>query len=269
MKASNRFHAVLTFALLAGTGSSAFAAFSPGMREISSDPSGWGFATNIGSLNSASTGFNYAANSGFSWSFLGMEQDRTDVITDVYRVTSPHTFNMGGGAQEITVSPGELVFAYRLTLVEANAATVTSLREAQIVGAPLFGFGVDVLDASLLRAQGFVTNGHGRNPGVGNITDSAPFGSSLDFEWGGGLAQNLLNSQTIVMLMFTDPATIGQGVMSLTSPAGQLGGLTGSTEAGGNVIAPPVLIPVIPTPGTLALCVFGAGVVASRRRGRA
>lgn len=267
--ASNRFHAVLTITLLAGTGSSAFAAFSPGMRDISTDPSSWGFATNIASLDSASTGFNYAANSGFSWSFLGTEQDRTDVITDVYRITAPHTFNPGGGAQEVTVNAGELVFAYRLTLVEANAATVSSLKEAQVVGVPIIGFGTDVLDSTLLRAQGFVSNAHGRNPVVGNITDSAPFGSSLDFEWGGGLAQNLLNDQTIVMLMFTDPATVGVGAMSLSAPAGQLGGLTGSTEAGGTVVAPPILIPVIPTPGTLALCVFGAGVVASRRRGRA
>lgn len=267
--ALNRSNAALTVALLVGTTSSAFAAFSPGMRDISSDPSGWGFATNIASLDSASTGFNYAANSGFSWSFLGAEQDRTDVITDVYRITSAHTFNPGGGAQEITVSPGELVFAYRLTLVEANAATVTSLREAQVLGVPAFGFGVDVLDSTLLRAQGFVTNGHGRNPTSGNISDAAPFGSSLDFEWGGGLAQNLLNDQTIVMLMFTDPATIGQGVMSLTAPAGQLGGLTGSTEAGGNVVAPPVLIPVVPSPGAIMLCGIGMGVFASRRRGRA
>lgn len=264
--APKRLNAILTVTLLVGTTSSAFAAFSPGMRNISSDPSGWGFATNIASLDAQSTGFNYTGNSGFSWDFFGSEQDRTDVITDVYRITAPHTFNLGGGAQEITVSPGELVFAYRLTLVEANAATVTSLREAQVIGAPLFGFGQDVMDASLLRAQGFVTNAHGRNPVAGNISDAAPFGSSLDFEWGGGLAQNLLNDQTIVMLMFTDPAAIGRGVLNLAAPSGQLGGLTG--EADGPE-APPVLIPIIPSPGTLVLCALGIGAVASRRRGRA
>ncbi len=195
-----------------------------------------------------------------------MEQDRTDVITDVYRVTASHTFNPGGGAQEITVSPGELVFAYRLTLVESNANTITSLREAQVIGAPLFGFGEDEMDASFLRAQGFVSTLHGRNPVSGNISDAAPFGSSLDFDWGGGIAQNLLNDQTIVMLMFTDPAAIGRGVLNLSAPAGQLGGLTGQANG---IEAPPILIPIIPSPGTLALCALGIGIGASRRRGRA
>lgn len=257
--------AIMTIALASGPGATAFAGFSSGVRGITSDPSTWGFATNIASLNAQTAGFNYQPNSGFAWEFFGATQDRTDVITDVFRFDSAHTFNPGGGAQEFTANAGDLVFAYRITLVEANALTVSSLAEAQVTGAPLFGFGLDAMDASLINAQGFVVPGHGRVPVVGNISDAGAFGSSLDFEWGGGFADNLLNDQTIVMLMFTDPAGIGQGVVNLIAPPGQISGV--NTIVQGND-APPVLIPIVPGPGSLGIASIGVWVIASRRRRR-
>jgi len=264
----NRISGVIAVALLSGTSASALAAFNPGIHGITSDPSTWAFANNIASLNAQTAGFNYQPVSGFAWEFFGSTQDRTDVITDVFRFNSAHTFNPGGGAQEFTASAGDLVFAYRITLVEANALTVTSLTEAQITGAPLFGFGVDAMDASLINAQGVVIPSHGRSPVLGNISDAGTFGSSLDFEWGGGLAQNLLNNQTIVMLMFTNPAGIGRGVVNLIAPPGQIGGL--NTIVQGND-APPVLIPttIVPGPGAMGIAVIGLGMIASRRRRQA
>lgn len=262
----SRTFSIIVIALVSASGSPALAGFSPAIRGINSDPSTWGFATNIASLNAQTSGFNYQPNSGFAWEFFGVTQDRTDVITDVFRFDSPHTFNPGGGAQEFTANTGDLVFAYRITLVEANALTVTSLAEAQINGAPLFGFGQDAMDASRINAQGFVVPAHGRVPVLGNISDAGEFGSSLDFEWGGGFADNLLNDQTIVMLMFTDPAGIGQGVVNLIAPPGQIGGV--NTIVQGND-APPVLIPIVPGPGSLGIASLGMWMIAGRRRRRA
>lgn len=263
--ASKRLHAVCVVSLLCGTAGSALA-FSSGMRPVATDPSTWGFATNIASLDSASTGFNFTETppSGFSWSFLGTEQDRTQVVTDVYRVTSPHTFDPGGPL-EFTLNTNDLVFAYRITMVEVNALTVTSLREAQVAGAPAFGFGQDVMLASMLNAQGYVSPAHGRVPVSGNVSDAGGFGSTLDFEWGGGLAQNLLNDQSITLLMFTAPGTVGQGVLNLIAPPGQINGIIG--QANGSE-APPILIPVVPAPGSIALLTLGVGVIAARRRVR-
>lgn len=255
---------VLTLGGLLVTSPAALAGFSGTMYNVLTDPASWATTTPIASQNAATDGFNYNPSSGFAASFGSVIVDRTDVATDVYRVNS--TTFIGAGPNQIALLPGSLIFAYRLRLVDSfPGLTVGSLNEAQVIGAPDFGFGQNAMAASLINAQGFVTTSHGNNPLNGNIDDAAEFGSSVDFEWGNVDTDHLDNLDTITMLLFTDPADIGRGVLNLSAPPGQTGGITGVAQAGE---APPVLIPIIPTPGAFILGAFGLSAVAVRRRTR-
>lgn len=253
-----------------GTAGVASAAFDNTMYSIGSDPGSWGFASPVASLNAQGAGYSFQSNSGFAFELLGMELDRTDVQSDVYVVNAPQVFNQG--LNSITLNPGDLVFAYRVTLVQAvPGSTVSSLGEAQVIGAPLFGFGQDPMDFSLVKGMGFVTPGHVHVPVSGNYDDAAEFGSSLDWEWPGSDAGNLDNDESIVMLMFTNPANLGLGVLNLTAPPGQTGGITGSTndQTNGTDYSPPVYIPIVPSPGAALIGFMGSSfLVVGRRRPR-
>lgn len=242
----------------------AFAGFSGTMFESASDPAGWAGSTLIASLDSASTGFNYTANSGFAAVFSGFELDRTHVISDVYRLSQLTTIT--NGPNSISLQPGDLVFAYRVRLVSSfPGLTVESLNEAQVIGAPDFGFGENPMDASLINGQGFVTTSHFNNPEGGNIDDAAEFGSSVDFEWPVLDTDHLNNGEFITLLMFTSPANIGRGVLNLNAPPGQSGGIIGVAQG---AEAPPILIPItIPAPGAAGLIFVGA-LASVRRRQR-
>lgn len=241
-------------------------AYNNALLQVPTDPSGWGFASQIATLNAQTAGFNYQINSGYVFQIGPTIFDRTDVQTDVYRVTAAMSITTPQGPLALGV--GDLVFAYRMTLVQSVPAnTVSSLGEAQVIGAPDFGFGVNALDFSLVNGQGYVSPGPAHAPLSTNFDDAGPFGASIDFEWGGSDATNLDNNESVVMLMFTSPAGIGEGVLNLIAPPGQGGGLTGVAQANE---APPVLIPIVPGPGTAILGVFGlVGVIsAGRRRAR-
>lgn len=244
---------------------SALATFNGAMFNVGTEPGTWGNTTLVGHLDSQLAGFNYNPLSGFAAYFSNFELDRTQVITDVYRVNSSTTFTQGPSS--ITLDVDDLVFAYHVRLVNSfPGITVTAMTEAQVMGAPEFGFGQDAMIASLITGQGFVSTLHGRNPAGGNIDGDDIFGSSVDFEWGGQSAIYLQNSDFITLLMFTDPASLGQGVLNMAGPPGQPGGLSGEAQG---FEAPPVLIPILPTPGTVLLGAFGAGALAfSRRRTR-
>lgn len=250
----------LTGTLVCAVGS-ASAGFAPTMYPIGSgDPSTWGFATQIASLDSSS--FDFQNNSGFEVSFGSTIIDTTRVRTNVYRFDSNQSFVTAQGT--LTTNAGDLVFAYTISLVGTfPGLAVGSLVEAQVIGAPDFGFGQDPMAASLINAQGYVTPAHLGRPDFGNIDDAAEFGSSLDFEWTGGSSTQLDNAQTITLLMFTDPAAIGTGVVNLISTPGQTGGITGLAEG---EFAPPVLIPIVPPPGVLALSATALVAMVRTRR---
>lgn len=251
--------AVLGSASLAA---SASAGFNGHMFEVMTDPSAWAGSTLIGSLDSQTDGFVYNPTSGFAAMFGQFELDRTQVRTDVYRVGQMTTVINGGNS--ITLNPNDLVFAYRVRLVNNfPGLTVESLNEAQVIGAPDFGFGQDAMMASLINGQGFVTNAHLNNPAGGNIDDADVFGSSVDFEWPVSDVDHLDNGDSITMLMFTDPAALGRGVLNMSSPPGQSGGISGVAQANE---APPVLIPIVPSPGAAVLGAIGLGFVATSRR---
>lgn len=245
---------------LCAAASPALAGFNSGMVQSPTDPSGWSGVSQIASLDSSS--FDYADNSGFEAVFSSFVLDRTSVLTNVYRIDSARS--VGSGSNTINLNVGDLVFAYTIRLVNNfPGLTVNTMMEAQVIGAPDFGFGADPMSAALINAQGIVVPSHSRTPDNGNIDDADIFGSSLDWEWPSLDTQQLDNGDTITLLMFTDPAAIGQGVVNLISPPGQSGGVTGTAEAGG---APPVLVPTIPGPGVVFLGGLGLGVAFSSRR---
>lgn len=237
--------------------------YSPALVESPDNPATWSFATPIASLDALATGYAFPENSGFAWYFDGIPLASTEVETTVYRITDAQT--IGSGSATASLEVGDLVFAYRIKLVTGvPSGTVSTLVEAQVIGAPLFGFGQDLMPASFINGQGFVTPSHTNVPDQANQTGDDTFGSSIDFEWPGGDNANLDNNQEITLLMFSGPASIGQGVMNLFAPPGQVGGLTGIAQ--GNE-APPVLIPIVPTPGAIGL-LAAAGVFAGSRRRR-
>jgi len=244
-------------------GSSAVAAFNPNLLNDAADPSTWTFADLVSSFDAElDGGFNYNPVSGFSWEFLGAVQDRTDVRSQVYRFNQGHTFTTGAASQ--SVSAGDMAFVYRVRLVGVNTNSVTSLTQAQVVGFPAIGMGQDIMDSSLLLAQGFITGAY--NPPVTGNLDAVPgFGSSVDFMWPGSDVTNLDNNQEAVLVMFTSPSLIGQGVLNLFAPPGQGNGVTGIAQSSE---APPILIPIIPGPGPVALGAMAFGLLGMSRRRR-
>lgn len=241
---------------------SALAGFSGTMFEVMTDPSSWAGSTQIATLDSQTAGFNYNPASGFAAIFSNFELDRTQVRTDVFQMGQLTT--IVNGSNSIVLTPGDLVFAYRVRLVNSfPGLTVESMNEAQVIGAPDFGFGQDPMAAALLNGQGFVSTTHFDNPDGGNIDDAAEFGSSVDFEWPDLDVNQLDNGEFITLLLFSDPAGVGQGVMNMSAPPGQSGGLIGFAQG---AEAPPVLIPIVPTPGALALGAVGMVVFTSTRR---
>lgn len=254
--------AVLAAALVVTAGS-ASAQFDPTMYNVGTDPSAWSGASLIASLDAQVAGFNFNPTSGFVAEAAGFVFDRTDVRTDVYALSQSTVITQGSSS--ITLNAGDLVFAYRVRLVgDFPGLVVNTMNEAQVVGAPDFGFGQNIMALSLLNGQGFVSTSHGNNPATGNADGDDEFGSSVDWEWPDLDTSHLDNNDFITMLLFTDPASVGQGVLNMSAPPGQAGGLTGFVQG---EEAPPVLIPIVPTPGAVLLGTIGLGfAVANRRR---
>ena len=265
--------AVIGVAALAG---SAFGAYQNNMYDTGLAPSSYG--TLVGSPFDTNTdgGYNWPIDnpddttSGYIDELdIGggtiIEFDRTQLISEVYRVNTQTTFNDGGDS--ITLNPGDMVFSYRIRLVGVSTSTLNSLKEVQLsqIGVPGVGLATDrILGRGVY--QGLTFSGSSAatdipDPGAGDLFSIPGFGGSLDFKWTGPDTDHLQNSEEITLLMFTEPSAITGGFMSFAGNPGQDSGVDPNANFA------PVLIPTFPTPGSAAL-LLGAGVFAGVRRRR-
>jgi hypothetical protein len=193
-----------------------------------------------------------------------IEFDRTQLISEVYRVNTQTIFNDGGDS--ITLNPGDMVFSYRIRLVQASTSTLNSLKEVQLsqIGGPGVGLATDrILGRGVYQGLTFpgLPATDTPDPGAGDLFEIPGFGGSLDFKWTGPDTDHLQNSEEITLLMFTEPSAITGGFMSFAGNPGQDSGVDPNANFA------PVLIPTFPTPGTAAL-LLSAGVFAGARRRR-
>ena len=205
------------------------------------------------------TGYTWA--SGFKVQFPnGLGQDITELTSNVYNVSSPLVLNQG--SDSLTLNPGDKVYAYTITLVEASATTVDTLEEFQV---GLLSFiGGPIMDGSLIKGRGFVSTGVNGPAGAdgSDFEDLGIFGSSLDWKWPSLEVNQLHNEQTITLLMFTSNSLPFEGIGDLRAPTGQI------TGAGNVSNLVPVLVPTtVPTPGGAAIGLI-AGVLCTRRARR-
>jgi len=248
------------------------ASFNAAMLEVSSPLTDLG--ASIQSLDIDDTSFQYSfrASSGFTTSGFSLDVggdviDRTEFRTDVFRVGAQTTINSGGDS--LTLNQNDLIFAYTIRLVADSTSTVEAVSELNVSGFSPFS---DVMDQSLIKGRGFLTP----DAGVGTPLGSDPTdlttvsdGASLEWTWGGPVAEQLDNGETITLLMFTDPARVGLGFSNFFSFTG-LEASNVDTQAStppDNLV--PALIPIpIPTPGALvigALAIGTAGLARPRR----
>ncbi len=249
---------------------SVHAAFDPAMYSVGSSLTS--FSSLNQSLDIASTPYNFPfqagtfVRSGYVSTLGTVELSRTQLVTDVYTVTQASTFSQG--ASSITLNPGDMIWAYTITLVDASTQTVKSLSQFQ-VGGGAFAPGTDVMDGSVIKGRGVATPGVGVSSplggNAGDLEDLSGFGipfASLDWSWDIATANQLLNSQTITMLMFTGAANIGNGFANMIGNPAQQG--TGSDPVANGA---PVLIPIaIPSPGAAGVLFGGFALLAGKRR---
>lgn len=196
--------------------------------------------------------------------------DETQLISEVYQVNSPQSFSDGG--DQIDLLPGDRVYAYRLRLVHDSANTLNSMFEFQAIGAALAGTN-ESLATSLIIGRGvFLSDFYGgATPAAGNIPDAlagdfetfggGAFGGKMDFQWTGPDSDQLQNNEEITLLLFArGPQQVGYGNATFVGDPGQVTGVDPNANGA------PILIPVIPSPGALALA--GVAMVAGIRRRR-
>ena len=100
----------------------------------------------VASYDPIASGYNWPANTGHRWEIApGLIGDQTELRSDVFRVNQ--NIAVGTGPDVINLSPGDMVFAYTITLVNAvHNTTITSLDKFSVSGIPLFANGVSCRD---------------------------------------------------------------------------------------------------------------------------
>lgn len=196
--------------------------------------------------------------------------DRTTLVSQVYQVTTPTVIPNGAG--DLALSVGDMVFTYTIRLTSQSTNTVDTLAE----------FGVTALGTAYGEDGAFTPDqvlGRGLSvAGLGVPTGNFPvdqpgdftyddlgmdvtFGiSSIDWEWPVDPASQLDNTQEITLMIFTKPSLIGNGYAKFVGNPG-----TSSSTADPIANNVPVLVPIIPAPGSAGL-LLAAGLVGIRPR---
>ena len=187
--------------------------------------------------------------------------DHTQLVSEVHTVTSPVT--VGSGPNTVDLVPGDMVWSYTITLVQASTESIAAIEKFSVAGLPALGNGQDTMDASLIKDTGWYVNG-ATEPNSIQVSNAGAWGAYVDFNWLGAGSGYFSNSETITLMMFTGPADIGYGNGNFTAAPAQTGFLE---VVQGDGVAPKVLIPItpVPTPGAVSLLALG-GLVAARRR---
>ncbi len=196
--------------------------------------------------------------SGYVNEFMGVEVDRTELVSRVYRV---HTPTVVGG---LNLNVGDNVYTYTIRLVDFSTNTVNGLSEFQVSGLD-FTLTNPVMDASLVKGRGYVGPTGGANaPAVENpldLEDLGIFGASLDWEWEDTGGDDFLqNSAEITLTMYTTPSLPIQGIAVFSSSPGI------PSNVDPNSTGASVWVPAIPAPGPLVIA--GAGVLFATARRR-
>lgn len=255
---------------------SATATYIDTMFQTFADPSTYGNL--VQSLDVQAAGYNFQipagfTNSGYANNVISggvpiAELDRTQIRSDVYTVTSAQSFT--SGADTINLNPGDMVFAYRIRLTSNSTNTVESLRTWGLTGVdPLLGGNGILAAPDQLIAHGFFIDGAAANPAsfgpidsVGSDLEYAPgFFGSLDWNWSATGSEQLQNTEEITLLLFTKPSPIIDGFAKMLSPAGQAVAGTTFEDTGA-----PLLIPGVPSPGSVAIIALAGGISIYRRR---
>ncbi len=194
----------------------------------------------------------------------GTSPNTTSLRTDVYEVTSATSVGT------INLVPGDLAFAYRIGLTGENTNTIETLQKFGVFGLnpDFFPQGDGTFTQDQLLGRAVSVNGLG-NPATSFPTGSAGdleismFFSQIDFEWEFGNQNAQMNAgEEVTLILFARDAIVIDGFASFAGTAGQAPATTDQ-----NANDAPVLIPGIPTPGSIALVGLG-GLAAVRRRRR-
>lgn len=251
---------VFSAACMAGFVSPAFAAWD---NTLYNAPNPATFGSQIDFLDANAT---YAWPASFVNQVGPVTIDTSSLTTTVYQVTQPTVVNAGQGP--LTLNVGDHVFAYHYHHVSGSSSTLLdSINEFQVQGLDpnVFPFPhprglVDSMDFNLINGRGFYVPGSAGAPSdVGDPRDDFGFGQTIDFEWTGPIADQVENGEDIVLLLFTGPGiSIGNGL-------GAVGGPPPPPGAAQNI---PLLIPIVPSPGSAALIGIAAGLGLGARRRR-
>lgn len=202
---------------------------------------------------------------------IGGVLDRTTLVSQVYRVTTPTVIpNVSGN---LSLDPGDMVFTYTIRLTSESQNTVDTLAEFGVsgIGPSLGGFGAflprQILGRGLSVAglSGATSNypiDHAGDFTYDDLSIDETFGiSNIDWEWQNNPALQLDNAEEITLMIFTKPALFDIGYAKfLGNPGAQ------SSTADPLANSVPVLIPVVPAPGPVGLAVVIGAMGARRRR---
>ncbi len=189
----------------------------------------------------------------------------TSLVTRVFRVDTPTTLTDTSG--DLDLAAGDMVFAYTIDLVGLSPNAVETLSNFNIFASTVtVPNNSDIFTNDNVLGRGFTTAGLLNGTSAAPESQAFDFGnvagviSTLDWAFPATQADQMPNGTSITFLMFTRPSLVEVGLSGFSGEPGQAPVTTDSTANG-----VPVLVPIVPAPGAIALAGL-AGIAAMRRR---